>query len=147
MTPQQLDTNAITNMNNFVESIRREEHPNNTAQGVLDLEQAQQRAQRSIVEVEKFKAVIEQPGNHNNHCYLRANVDAREQSNLVELGKDLDPSNCAMQLQMIQAGSGVFGHLLNSNCGRTHEAQSRQNNVQVESTGDVLNLLNIGERV
>ena len=65
-------------INNFVEAVRMEQHPQDSGQRAVlederrftnldaaDLEQAQKRAGKAIIEAEKYKANVEQPGTSN----------------------------------------------------------------------------------
>ena len=124
-------------ISNFVETIRAENHPEDggpigrPSNETDNLESAQKRAERTLLEAEKFKAVIEPPGRSfigfggSDH----AGCDQVEALNISMSRKDIpgdqravfarvvnDESNLQKDLGMLDIGSGVsddeFFHLM-----------------------------------
>ena len=58
----------INQISHFVEAVRLEQHPEDdmvapTLNNKTDLQRAQEHAERSVIEAEKFRAVVQEPGN------------------------------------------------------------------------------------
>ena len=111
-----VNTNQISD---FVENVRVQQHPEDqevnrrcSDMAAANLEEAQRRAERSILEAEKFKASIEAPGlcnneflpnMFNNHLAESNNITSKDQGEVVE------------QINLLNIGTGVsdddFFHL------------------------------------
>ena len=138
---QQVGSNVVNDVANFVENIRIDQHPSDTRgndsssqRGKLDLNTAelqnvQRRAERNILEAEKFHAGVEQPGRLSQiqerlerQAYLsQGNLTERTCSNeVVDLAAtqrlaQQDHSHPKEDFNIMNIGSGVsdddFFHL------------------------------------
>ena len=128
-TGNDLSFNQEDLISNFVDAVRMQQHPDDvTAQDrrrseliTAELEQAQKKAQKAVLEAEKFRVQVEQPGAVNSVDNLGNVVSNQLRDSLItdqalnskeaDLVQNLQPSS----MQMLDIGSGVsdddFFHL------------------------------------
>ena len=99
----------------FIDSVRSEDHPDDGPNRqhkdkAVELAQAQQKAEKTLLEAEKFKARVEQPGN-SNYFNNSEEIQVDQQQKMLE--QNLNDSRNA--LDILNIGSGVsdddFFHL------------------------------------
>ena len=113
-----MDSN-MSNIDAFVEAVRNEQHLQDVAaRNLLEMEEAQLKADKAIIEAEKFRASVETPGKDSNHVL---NGFRDPLTNMRSVNND--PRN-AINL---------------------HSKENLGGNVQ--ETSDAFNLLNIGTGV
>ena len=132
-------------VNNFVEAVRMENHPNdlvkdqqkrNSMNGAAELQLAQQKAERTIIEAEKFRAVVEQPG-------TKTSINASEND------EDIQGVACMVRQDRLSSfvnvegvpGPGITNNLLEQN-RMPAIGSSVPDDTNVATTG--LQFLNIG---
>ena len=161
LTPQQgvihtINHECIPNdVDLFVELVRMEQHPQDAVRNMMDLEQAQQKADRAILEAEKFRANVEAPGRSNmiDQLLVRQSIEPNfdnHDNNLSTTGQILVNPQSSNNEKLIGNADKVFVNprfVDNEQMVGNMEGISLPAQGQLDGTREAMNMLNIGSGV